>query len=263
MNVTPSEFAIRYGQRIPDIELQIAADVGAEIATQDVTTTWLRLTVSEQAGVVTRLSGQAYRVFQGTFLTPLNSAVPLQTLPELVWEPLKPKIQHSLSTIQLPESLATRNWECEESGLTVSLVPAADIPGLVPPEPAGMIVAPNDLYHWAEGAGQQRLSSLRWIQLDSEIVVLGSPLPPIDGRFFVQVGRILIPSGWWWKPVLPVDVVEEILAKGFDRGIDALFLWHRDSSVSMIPNEIFASLRRGALRQWAKDALANRDAEET
>jgi hypothetical protein len=100
-------------------------------------------------------------------------------------------------------------------------------------------------HDWAERAGQVRLDRLAFaVKSASEVVVRGSPVPPIPGRRFVQTGGVAVEAGWACSPPLDADVVGELLGLA----PHDLALLHPDGNFDHVPAESFVRATRSAVR---------------
>lgn len=184
-------------------------------------------------------------------LRPLSSRIPSVRIPDAPWIPIRDWYPIALPTAALPASAPrpialkwVRDGTSRESQLLGTSLPA--------------------LLEWASDAPRIRLDRLRFaVRSREQILVWGSPLPPIDGTHYVVAGRLAFPSGWRWDPPLPIDCIDLWLRAGNDSLIvlhpDATFVRiHREQFVPMTPS----ALKRTALNLDAQSALlAKRDGQ--
>ena len=102
---------------------------------------------------------------------------------------------------------------------------------------------------WAVTAPQVRLDRLGFAVSDcGDVVVRGTPLPPIPGRPFVESAGVAVEAGWEWSPRLEADVLAEAL--GLASG--DLALVQHDGSWEHLPAEAFVQATRSAVRLTAE-----------
>jgi hypothetical protein len=106
-------------------------------------------------------------------------------------------------------------------------------------------------HEWALSASQVRLRNLAFAATaDSEVVVRGTPMPPIKGRRFVECDGVAVEAGWTWSPPLDAGVVREAL----ELARNGLALLHSDGTWDHIPAEAFVHATRSAVRMSAGGA---------
>src|SRR5690606_22788649 len=74
-----------------------------------------------------------------------------------------------------------------------------------PSEATVLLTTPDHWRSYACHAPQIRLQGLRWAASPSEVIVQGTPLPPLPGVRLVDREGVAVPVGWIWAP--PVDPV--------------------------------------------------------
>ncbi len=79
---------------------------------------------------------------------------------------------------------------------------------------------------------------------DSEVLIRGTPLPPIPGRFFIEDNRVIVPIGWQFEPFVGSTIVRQLLA--LDEAEIALF--SEDGSFELLPDTAFVQATRSAVR---------------
>ena len=99
---------------------------------------------------------------------------------------------------------------------------------------------------WVETAPQFRLARLSACVSEQEVLVIGTPLPPIACQFLCHDRRLLTPAGMTWYPRIAADQVLE----HFDVGVDQIMLWMKPEEWSAIPMELLKPVQRGSFRAF-------------
>jgi hypothetical protein len=169
-------------------------------------------------------------------LRPLESRIPSLVLPALRWEPLRKWL-----AVELPAA----NWPGER-GDPVSLRLARSA------EEAPANVLRTRLVDWlefAQSAAEVRLQRLTFaVSAERQVLVRGTPLPPLAGERFVERAGIAVPAGLGWQPAVSVEVIRRVL--GVAEG--GFVLWEPDNTVTRLHPEQFVAATRRAVRATAE-----------
>lgn len=167
----------------------------------------------------------------------------------------------SVASARLEQGL---DWKRLDDVLSIEL-PAARIAGRLttiekrevrlmrggePTQPAGAIIALETLAEWVDRSSELRLRRLRWAVRGRHALVLGEPLPPVDASYLVAIDRVLIPAGTCWTPNLSPDQLRRVFSVGQGQWL----VWWNDSDWSVLDDDVFAALRRAAVRSLNKAA---------
>ena len=133
-----------------------------------------------------------------------DDRLPSGVLPNLRWQPIREFVTVAASDAQYtPPSI---------DKITLALV-RADRADEQPPNL--MITSAAAFGDWAVDAPAFRLQPLRFAaDADGRIVILGTPLPPIAGRRFLERQDVAVPCGYTWAPAVPAGVVRQVLRLG-------------------------------------------------
>ena len=169
-------------------------------------------------------------------LRPLESRIPSLVLPALRWEPLR-----NWLAVELPAA----NWPGEPgSPVPLRIVHSAE------EEPANVLR--TDFESWnefAQAAAEVRLQRLTFaVSTERQVLVRGTPLPPLAGERFVERAGIAVPAGFGWQPAVSVEVVRRVL--GMAEG--GFVLWERDNTLTRLHPEQFVAATRRAVRETAE-----------
>lgn len=196
---------------------------------------WLR-TADPSEETLTSLRGLAaaelHRVLDDGQLVRIGARVPKGHLPKGPWMPLDSWLKVDLPTAAL-------------SGERPPPVPLKLAPVAETREPNVLLVDQDVWREYAVTAPQVRLN--RWhfaISIAGEVLVRGTPLPPLPGRRFVERRGVAVPAGFGWSP--NVDV--ELVAQRFELQTNDLLLWIDDDRRERIRAENFVRATRSAVR---------------
>jgi len=126
-----------------------------------------------------------YELREGNWLFEKGRSLPTQPLPPGPWRPLAEILTPVAPTAALAGELRGR--------VVFELLPSAT------EQPATLLQAPLPVWgHYALSAPMIRLAPLQFVVNEAQNVALicGTPLPPLSGRRFYQVGRIIMPLGY-------------------------------------------------------------------
>ncbi len=173
-------------------------------------------------------------------LRPIYSRLPTVLLPSLTWQPIGKWSQVALPTAALMVQ--------EPIAVSLCLERSAE------EKPANVLL--TDFKEWmafALQAAEIRLGRLKFaVSSQREVVIWGTPLPPIPGQPFVEVAGIAVRAGFCWRPAVSPQVLRQV----FQAGEEALVLWRGDGSVSRLHPEQLLPASRRAVRATAM-ALEN------
>lgn len=196
---------------------------------------WLR-TADPSEETLTELRSIAvaklHRVLADGQLIAIDSRVPKGHLPNSGWQSLQSFLRVELPTAALAGAMP--------SAVPLKLVPVAETR-----EPNVLLVDQHVWRDYAVTASQLRLD--RWhfaVSISGEVLVRGTPLPPLPGRRFVEQHGICLPVGFGLSP--PVDT--KPLAAQYELTDNDLLLWIDDNRRERIPAEHFVRATRAAVR---------------
>ncbi len=98
---------------------------------------------------------------------------------------------------------------------------------------------------YALTAPQARLSPLQFaVSSAGNVLIVGTPLPPIGGTFFTEDRGVYVAAGWRLSPAVSAAVVRRAL----QLQADDLALWHATGHWELIRCTDFVAARRAAVR---------------
>lgn len=171
-------------------------------------------------------------------LIPHGCRVPQGRLPEGTWQALSRWLGVKLE----PAALAGRLTDV----VALRLVPSTI------EHPAAVLVTSSEAWTtFAQEAPQVRLSCLRFARgTSSDVVIRGTPLPPLPGRRYCESDGIAIEAGWAWSP----SVEAKVLSRLFKLSANALVLLHADGTWDHLRADDFVAASRSAARLTAGEA---------
>jgi hypothetical protein len=157
---------------------------------------------------------------------------PQDTLKKMSWEPIASFIKVELPVSAMPATPNSRH--------TVRLSPTK--------RAAEPFAIRTTLEHWkiyADTAPLIRLQRLSFAVCETgEVLVIGSPLPPIPGSVFTLQDNILLPAGYDFDP----PAIGQFMSSLTGTESDTLVLFHTDGQWEKIAGTCFVRASRSAIR---------------
>ena len=175
---------------------------------------------------------EMFRLLPDRQLAQWDESVPNALLPSGDWQPLHEWIQPVLPQAGFPASIHER--------VSLRLIRCSM-------ETASNMWCANwrQWRDYAIKAPTVRLNRFSFAVSENwEVLIRGTPLPPIPGRGLIERDGIVVPSGWRFDPDLPFSVVRQIL----NLGDSAIALFASDGSFEQIPESAFIQANRSAVR---------------
>jgi hypothetical protein len=210
-------------RRAPGVE---ACELGQSV--------WLRGSRRDEAleKAILALPGRRFQVLSDGQLTPAGALVPHGRLPDGPWMP----VSQWLSIDVEPAAFAAR----VEEKVALRLVRGG------PPQESNVLLTSADAWsRYAVAAPQVRLDRWAFAMDDrGNVLVRGTPLPPLGGVRFVERNGVAAPAGWTWRPAIDASVLQKVL-----RLADGdLALFHTDGSWDRLAADGFVRATRSAVR---------------
>lgn len=174
-----------------------------------------------------------FRLNEKQQLFPSHGLTPVMVLPDLKWEPLPIFIPVRLPTAALPAEAP--------KGLELRLVASPNAH-----QGVALLVGLHAWIAYVETAPQVRLDRWRYaVSEEREVLVLGTPLPPLPGREYWQYESMLLPGGYDFEYAFLRKAIQEKI----NPEKDARVLWTENGAWQCIPNEDFLPVSRSGVRQ--------------
>lgn len=149
------------------------------------------------------------------------------------------------------------NWLSIASYITVE-APTAALPGVTNERTTIKLVASTEeknstallttLSIWkqyAETASAIRLAPLQFaVSENNEVLIIGTPLPPLPGKSFWQLGGLYLPDGY----VFEFTMAASFINKQLNAKKDAILVFNTDGSYHRIDRSFFIPAKRSAIR---------------
>lgn len=163
----------------------------------------------------------------------INSLLPDCTLPIVLWTPIE-----RLLPVKLP-TLNHHFFGIQEE-ITFSLQPSdAEL------EVEAMVTTIELLDDFIQTASEIRLEKINWTILnENKVLLLGSPILPLQGEVFWRNGDFLFPAGF--RPSFSLLLDEIALKINPER--ENVVLWNTDNSYSLIEKDVFTKLSISSFR---------------
>ncbi|WP_022821707.1 hypothetical protein [Hymenobacter norwichensis] len=169
-------------------------------------------------------------------LFPRGQRTPTGRLPVLAWQPIHLFVPLELPTAALPAQ-GVASYRVRLVGSSVAA------PG------AALRTSLSQWQAYAETAPESRLRGLRFaVSAEQGVVLLGAPLPPIQGQEYWQEQGVLLPAGFAFEAPLLVPLV----AQQLNPASDALLVFAADGSWECIPLAQVVPATRSAVRLTAQ-----------
>ncbi len=199
---------------------------------------WLRGTAPSESldEKLACIPGEHFAIVDDRLLVPRGKILPVAVLPEANWVAIRQWLEPAAPTAALPGHIPQR--------LAIRLVRCAT------PLPANALLTTADLWQqYAATAPGVRLRALRFAQAaNGQVLIVGSPLPPLPGTRYVEVAGIALPAGFACEPAVDPAVLGRLLV--LDAGDIALF--NQEARYQRIAAEHFVRARRSAVRMSAE-----------
>jgi hypothetical protein len=178
-------------------------------------------------------------------LFPKDSLLPSRKLPAVLWTPIERALpvelgsfNHNFFGIHQQQILQLVSTDKEQTATIL----AADI-----------ATAGKYIVH----APAVRLQSLQWLLVnDTEALIMGEPLLPLNGKTYWQKGPYIFPAGFAFE----FDILEKTAAEKIDAGGTNLIWWMNDKQYCLLPSASFQPL---SIASWKQTIAAKSQHKKT
>ena len=165
----------------------------------------------------------------------VGSLLPYGQLPSGSWK----KLCEFLQPERPPLRIVSGTWPQQ----TLSLVRDTE-----QREVSALLTSIKAWEEYALSAPQVRLNPLKFaMNGDGQVLIVGTPLPPLVGERFWEVKGIFVAAGWHWSPAVDAVIVRRVL----QLGDDDFGLWHATGRWELIRKDDFVAARRATVRATA------------
>ncbi|MBO9732259.1 MAG: hypothetical protein J7623_26695 [Chitinophaga sp.] len=170
-------------------------------------------------------------------LFPMGKLTPVATLKQLNWISLPELLPVMLPVSGMPALLPARE--------PVQLAPSAE-----PQSGNALLTTFDNWYQYANMAPATRLQALSFAtSADRQVLIMGSPLPPIPGQEYVLQEQLLLPAGYSFTPPGITTIVNQQL----NAAQTDLLLFRTNGHWERIPTTAFVKADRSAVRLTQKE----------
>ncbi len=165
------------------------------------------------------------------FLKPEGAVLPVRRMPSLEWTDIREWARVAFPVANVPAALP--------APALMQLVPAHAIS-----DANALLVSLSSFLDWVDRATALRIERLRFAaNAAGEALVLGTPLPPLNGRPCVETDGVIVPAGFAVHPAVTALVVRQVL----NAPADAFVVWD-EKGPRVLSAECFVSVSRSAGR---------------
>jgi hypothetical protein len=174
-----------------------------------------------------------YSVGADRTITPIGRRIPEGILPVGKWNPLSSIAQFQPQPTAMPARL--------ENSVPIRLVRSKH-----QEEPGAIVATAAAWKTYADFAPRIRLDRLRFaICSDGRALILGFPLPPLQGSFYTNRSGLLLPVGFGWEP----EIEPQLLRRAMNLNSDDLAILDLNGGYELIPAETAIRASRSAVRR--------------
>lgn len=193
---------------------------------------WLRIDGAADKTVWQLPAQQRYMANDDGKLFPIGHVTPTGKLPRLAWQKLTAFMPVAPPVSAMPGVVQER--------YTVRLVPATE-----DRDSAALLVPFDRWQDYALTAPAARLARLRFAVSDRrDVLILGTPLPPLPGQTCWQQHDLLLPAGVDFE----VPFLGELIARRLNPKRDAILYMDAAGQWQRIPHAHFVAASRSAVR---------------
>jgi hypothetical protein len=175
---------------------------------------------------------QTYLLDEGEYLFPAGGLTPVGRLNDMHWTPLAAYIRPELPTSALP-------------GKGVGRYPVRLVPSGRAEAGTALVTELAVWRQYATTAPEVRLQGLHFAASENDqVLVLGTPLPPVPGKEYWLTHNLLLPAGFDFE----LPLAAGLLAAKLNPRNDAVLRFAPDGRWEKIPKEALVPASRSAAR---------------
>jgi len=174
-----------------------------------------------------------YEVDEQSRLFPYGKQTPVGLLPNLDWQALSDFLPITMPISAMPAAMAHQ--------LHIRLLSSQHI------HPAcALQTSFKNWKTYVESAPLIRLAQLKFaISKEKTVLIIGEPLPTLQGISFWRNGNMLIPSGFDFE----YGIFGRLINQKLSLSVDSLILFSADGMATTIPNSSFQTVSRAMVKQ--------------
>lgn len=199
------------------------------------TSVWLKEFTEEQlkSANLLQIPHLTIYVVQENLLFLKGSLLPAKKVPSaLLWAP----IQKALP-IELPDT--NHNYFGIHEKIAITLTTSE-----VEREACGLLTDFESAKSYIETAPEIRLRALGWVFLEDSVLIMGTPLLPLQGTTFWRRHNLVLPTGF----DLEFPILADVITKTIDPNSEHWIVWSEDNSYRLVPKESLHQLSISSLR---------------
>jgi hypothetical protein len=174
----------------------------------------------------------SYYLDENNLLFSPGGLTPVATLPVLQWLPVAAFINIEIPVAALPGHL--------DQPAIISIISSAKNK-----KGAALLTTLQQWKAYASNAPAIRLAPLQFaVSQNSDVLIIGNPLPAIPGKELWMIDNILIPNGYDFEIPMAISFINEKL----NATKDAVLLFDTDGTYEKIDLAFFAKAKRSATR---------------
>lgn len=161
-----------------------------------------------------------------------DSLLPVKKMPQLLWSPLAYALPVSLPSLN-------HNFFGIEQKITIKMVPSQQ------EQPTYAVWIDKKVAgEYILTAPKVRLNRLKWVDIDHNPLILGTPLLPVAGRSYWMYNDFLLPTGFEFQ----LPLLTKVLKQRIDPDNKKLILWLENNTYITIEKEALMPLSISSYR---------------
>ena len=174
----------------------------------------------------------SFYIDENNLLFAPGSLTPVAVLPVLEWIPIAKFISVEIPVAALPGRL--------HETVNINIIPS-----VINKKGAALLTTLAAWKAYAEAAPAIRLAPLQFaVSQNSQVLIIGDPLPAIPGKELWRIENILIPNGYDLEIPMAVSFINEKL----NAQRDALLIFDTNGSYEKVDRAFFVAAKRSGIR---------------
>ena len=162
-----------------------------------------------------------------------NSLLPLKKMPSgLLWTPISRFIFVELPTLN-------HNFFGINETIDIKIISSN-----IEKQSFAILTSKEIVSNYIQTAPKVRLQNLKWVIVNNEILIIGTPILPIQGATFWLLNDFLIPTGFDFE----FSILSELLQEKMNFDKENFIFWTQDNTHFKIAKELFQDLSISSFR---------------